>query len=105
MVPIPYAISRAQNLIWGHTRSDEVSFLSNLPFDAMVKLTIKNWLLMALTLGLYYPFASISFYRLRMESIKPQLSGNLDGLQARAAEAGDASGDAAGDLFGIDIGL
>ena len=105
MVPIPYAISRAQNLVWRHTRCDEVSFDSKLPFDKMVKLTIKNWLLMLVTLGLYYPFASISFYRLRIESITPQLSGNLDRLQAQAAGAGDASGDAAGDLFGIDIGL
>ena len=105
VVPIPYAISRAQNLIWGRTRCDEVSFLSQLSFESTVKLTIKNWLLMALTLGLYYPFASISFYRLRIESVTPQLSGNLDHLQAQAASAGDASGDAAGDMFGIDIGL
>ena len=105
MVPIPYAISRAQNLVWGHTRCDEVSFDSKLPFESMVKLTIKNWLLMVLTLGLYYPFASISFYRLRVESITPVLSGNLDVLQAQGAAVNDASGDAAGDLFGIDIGL
>ena len=106
VVPIPYAISRAQNLIWGRTRSDEVSFDSNLPFEALVKLTVKNWLLMVFTLGLYYPFASISYYRLRIESVTPQLSGNLDRLQAQqAAGAGDASGDAAGDMFGIDIGL
>ena len=105
MVPVPYAVSRSQNLIWGHTRCDEVWFHSNLSFEAMVKLTIKNWLLMAITLGLYYPFASISFYRLRMESMTPQLSGNLDRLQAQAAASGDASGDAAGDMFGIDIGL
>jgi uncharacterized membrane protein YjgN (DUF898 family) len=106
VVPIPYALSRAQNLIWGGTRSDEVSFHSALPFGALFKLTLKNWLLMVLTLGLYYPFASIAFYRLRIESITPQLSGNLDLLQAQgAAGAGDASGDAAGDMFGIDIGL
>ena len=105
MIPIPYAISRSQNLIWGHTRCDEVSFASDLPFEATVKLTLKNWLLMALTLGLYYPFASIAFYKLRIESITPQLSGNLDLLQAQGAGVSDASGDAAGDLFGIDIGL
>jgi uncharacterized membrane protein YjgN (DUF898 family) len=105
LVPIPYAISRAQNMIWGHTRCDEIRFDSNLPFEATVKLTLKNWLLMLLTLGLYYPFASIAFYKLRIESITPRLSGNLDLLQAQGAGIGDASGDAAGDLFGIDIGL
>jgi uncharacterized membrane protein YjgN (DUF898 family) len=106
MVPIPYAISRAQNLVWGHTRCEEVAFDSHLSFAAVFKLTLKNWLLMLVTLGLYYPFASIAYYRLRVEAITPQLSGNLDRLQAQqAAGAGDASGDAAGDMFGIDIGL
>ena len=106
VVPIPYAISRTQNLIWGHTRSDEVSFDSRLPFAPLIKLTLKNWLLMVLTLGLYYPFASIAYYRLRIESVTPQLSGDLDRLQAQQGiGASDASGDAAGDLFGIDIGL
>jgi uncharacterized membrane protein YjgN (DUF898 family) len=105
MVPVPYAMSRAQNLVWGHTSCDEVRFDSQLRFDAMFKLTLKNWLLMLVTLGLYYPFAVVSFYRLRVESITPHLSGNLDQLQAQGAGIGDASGDAAGDLFGIDIGL
>jgi uncharacterized membrane protein YjgN (DUF898 family) len=106
IVPIPYAISRAQNLVWGNTRCDEVAFDSRLPFAAVLKLTLKNWLLMLVTLGLYYPFATVAYYRLRVEAITPQLSGNLDRLQAQqAAGAGDASGDAAGDMFGIDIGL
>ncbi len=107
MVPVPYAISRSQNLVWGGTRSDAVRFDSHLPFGAVFKLTVKNWLLMLVTLGLYYPFASVAFYRLRVESVTPQLSGDLDRLQAQAQAAGtnDASGDFAGDMFGIDIGL
>jgi uncharacterized membrane protein YjgN (DUF898 family) len=106
IVPVPYAISRSQNLVWGHTRSDGAWFLSNLSFPAMLKLTVKNWLLMVLTLGLYYPFAAVASYRLRVESVTPQLTGDLDQLQAQsAARLSDASGDAAGDLFGIDIGL
>jgi uncharacterized membrane protein YjgN (DUF898 family) len=105
LVPIPYAISRTQNLVWPNTRCDELRFDSNLQFRPLMGLTVKNWLLMVLTLGLYYPFASIAFYRMRIEAITPQLSGSLDMLQAQAAAAGDASGDAAGDFFGIDIGL
>ena len=106
IVPVPYAISRSQNLIWGHTRSDEAWFLSNLSFESMLKLTIRNWLLMVVTLGLYYPFAAVASYRLRVESITPQLAGDLDQVVAQsAARVSDASGDAAGDLFGIDIGL
>jgi len=105
VVPIPYAMSRGQNLLWPNTRSDELRFDSNLLFRPLTLLTIKNWLLMVLTLGLYYPFASVALYRMRVESVTPQLSGDLDRLQAQAASMGDASGDAAGDFFGIDIGL
>ena len=105
MVPVPYAMARGQDLVWNHTRCDEVSFKSLLRFEDMFKLTFKNWALMLLTLGLYYPFAAVSLYRLRVEAITPQLSGNLDQLQAQGAGVSDASGDAAGDLFGIDIGL
>ncbi len=105
LVPIPYSMSRTQNLIWSNTRCDELRFDSNLMFGPLMGLTIKNWLLMVLTLGFYYPFASVAFYRMRIEAITPQLHGSLDLLQAQAAAAGDASGDAAGDFFGIDIGL
>ena len=106
IVPVPYAMSRGQNMIWSGTRCDELRFDSKLPFGALLGLTLKNWLLMIVTLGLYWPFAAVAFYKLRVESLTPQLSGDLDQLQAQAAaNASDASGDAAGDLFGIDIGL
>ncbi len=105
IVPVPYAMSRTQNLIWPNTRCDQLGFDSDLRFAPLIGLTVKNWLLMVITLGLYYPFASIAFYRMRVESVTPQLGGDLDLLQAQAAAAGDASGDAAGDFFGIDIGL
>ena len=106
IVPVPYAMSRGQNLIWSGTRCDELRFDSKLPFGALLGLTLKNWLLMIVTLGLYWPFAAVAFYKLRVEALTPQLSGDLDQLQAQAAaSATDASGDAAGDLFGIDIGL
>ncbi len=105
IVPVPYAMSRSQNLIWSNTRCAEVRFDSKLLFGPLTGLTVKNWLLMVVTLGLYFPFAAVSFYRMRVESITPQLGGDIDGLQAQAAAAGDASGDAAGDFFGIDIGL
>jgi len=105
IVPLPYWMSRSQNLIWPNTRCDELRFDSQLKFVPLTRLTVKNWLLMVVTLGLYFPFASVASYRMRVESVTPQLSGDLDRLQAQAAVAGDASGDAAGDFFGIDIGL
>ena len=105
LVPVPYAMSRTQNLVWNATGCDELGFDSHLLFGPLARLTIKNWLLVIVTLGLYYPFAAVALFRLRVESVTPRLLGDLDQLQAQAVAANDASGDAAGDLFGIDIGL
>jgi uncharacterized membrane protein YjgN (DUF898 family) len=106
LVPLPYATSRTQNLVWSHTQADALRFESRLEFKALFGLTFRNWLLMLLTLGLYWPFAAVALYRIRVEAITPHLSGDLDALHASARARGDdASGDAAGDLFGIDIGL
>jgi uncharacterized membrane protein YjgN (DUF898 family) len=101
-----YSSSRSQNLVWNQTASARLRFTSNLRFNALLGLTLKNWLLVALTLGLYWPFAKVAVARLRLESAGLVSSVPLDLLGGGArARADDASGDAAGELFGIDIGL
>jgi uncharacterized membrane protein YjgN (DUF898 family) len=106
LVPMPYLLSRFQNLLWNHTASPAVRFTSRLRMRPLLGLTVKNWLLMLLTLGLYWPFAAVAMYRLRVEAVTPELRGDLDDLHQRLRPAGDdATGDAAGDLFGFDIGL
>jgi uncharacterized membrane protein YjgN (DUF898 family) len=106
LLPRPYFTSRMQNLLWSRTASTNVGFESKLLFWPLFGLTIKNWLLVAITLGLYWPFAAIATTRMRLESVKLMLDVDPQTLadQGRAAE-GEAAGDAAGDLFGLDIGL
>lgn len=102
----PYFSARAQNLVWGHTRSAHIRFHSTLKARALVGLSVKNWLLMVLTLGLYWPFAAIARLRLQLESIHSECLVNLDALVNQAqSQAGDAAGDTAGDLFDLDIGF
>jgi uncharacterized membrane protein YjgN (DUF898 family) len=106
LLPLPYATSRLQNLVWSNTGCEALRFDSRLEARALLGITFRNWVLMLLTLGLYWPFAAVALYRARVEAITPRLSGDLDTLREDArVRAGDASGDAAGDLFGIDIGL
>lgn len=106
LLPRPYFTSRMQNLVWSRTASTNIGFASSLRFWPLFGLTIKNWLLMLVTLGLYWPFAAIAMARMRVEAIKLLFDVDPQTLadQARAAE-GEAAGDAAGDLFGLDIGL
>jgi uncharacterized membrane protein YjgN (DUF898 family) len=103
----PYLTSRLQNLVWGRTRSTLVQFGSALRFWPLLGLTLKNWLLVLLTLGLYLPFARIATTRMRLEAVSVHTALSPDELEStlRDRAANDASGDAAGDLFGIDIGL
>lgn len=106
LMPRPYFTSRMQNLLWGRTASTNVSFHSALRFWPLLGLTIKNWLLMVLTLGLYWPFAAVATTRMRMEATRVRSEIDPQSLsdQARARD-GEAAGDAAGDLFGLDIGF
>ena len=102
----PYFKSRMQNLLWSRTGNRSMHFNSALRFWPLLRLTLKNWVLVILTLGLYWPFAAVALARMKLEAmsitsrIDPQTLVNT----AHAGE-GDAAGDAAGDLFGLDIGF
>jgi uncharacterized membrane protein YjgN (DUF898 family) len=92
--------------VWWRTRGRGIRFDSRVSLGALLRLTAKNWLLVALTLGLYVPFARVARARLLIESVTvltlhppAALSAALRGM------GGDAAGDAAGDLLGFDIGL
>jgi uncharacterized membrane protein YjgN (DUF898 family) len=106
LVPRPYFTSRMQNLLWSRTASTNIGFSSRLRFRPLFGLTLKNWLLMLLTLGLYWPFAAVATARMRLEAVKLLFDIDPQTLadQGRARQ-GEAAGDAAGDLFGLDIGL
>jgi uncharacterized membrane protein YjgN (DUF898 family) len=106
LVPKPYFTAKMQNLLWSKTASGAAGFTSALRFWPLFGLTLKNWLLMICTLGLYWPFAAVAMQRLRAESVQLVLQVDPQTLADEGrALAGDAAGDAAGDLFGLDIGF
>lgn len=106
VLPRAYATSRLQNLLWSGTGSDDIRFKSRLPFGALARLLLKNWLLVILTLGLYWPWAAVAVARMRLEAVSLRTRMPLDTLSAGAgARRDDAAGDAAGDVFGVDLGL
>ncbi len=106
VVLLPFAQSRLQNLVWGHTRSQALQCHSELKLWPLGKLTLKNLVLVICTLGLYWPFAAVAMARLRLSAVSVDLDGDLAQWQAHAANGqNDATGDAAGDFFGIDMGL
>jgi len=102
----PYAITRFQNLIWTQTGNSSLRFVSTLRFRSLMWITVKNWLLIVCTLGLYWPFAAIAVMRARVQAISIKTRVDLHDLVSLTQTAqGDAAGDAAGDVFGLDIGF
>ena len=103
----PYFTARLQNLVWCGTHSPALRFGSQLRFRSLAGLTLTNWLLTAITLSLYRPFAVVATTRLRLAAVNIEVDGELDSWIAQHAGGGtqDAAGDAAGDFFGIDMGL
>lgn len=105
-VVMPYGAARMQNLAWNGTRSEALAFRSDLCFFPLLRLTLKNWLLTALTLGLYRPFAAVATASLRLEAVSIGCDEDpADWVAASQAGHADATGDIAGDFFGIDMGL
>lgn len=102
----PFFTARFQNLVWNRTTTDDLSFTSQLRIGALAGLTLKNWLLTAVTLGLYRPFAAVHTARLRLEAVSLTMDGDPETWVAGQESASqDAAGDLAGDFFGIDMGL
>ncbi|TAH12573.1 MAG: DUF898 domain-containing protein [Curvibacter sp.] len=102
----PYAVARLQNLVWTKTGNTELRFMSNLRARSLLWVTLKNWLLIIITLGLYWPFAAVAVARVRLEAVSIKSRANPDLLVSQVQpREGDAAGDAAGDFFGLDVGL
>lgn len=99
-------LARFQDLLWNQTASTDIRFKSQLHFKSMFWLTVKNWVLIAFTFGLYWPFAAIATQRLRVQAMSLEMSIAPEQLVADGLEhADEAVGLAAGDFFGFDIGL
>lgn len=100
-----YFTAALQNLVWTKTGNRSMRFVSRLRFSRLFWLSVRNWLLIVLTLGLYWPFAAVASARLRLESVVIKTRQD-PGVLVRLLQASDveASGDAAGDLLGLDIG-
>lgn len=101
-----YTTSRFQNLLWTHTRSPHIRFSSRLMFAPLLRVNTTNWLLIAVTLGLYWPFAKVRSARVRLEAMALEVDGDVNAWVADAQQRpAGVLGDAAGDFVGIDLGL
>lgn len=111
----PLVTARLQNLCWNATTAVGRPlpaltivhrFASDLAPTRFVLRTLRNWVLVVLTLGLYRPFSMVDLAGLRIGAISVQPDASLDTVLAdQIGEAPNAVGSEAVDLLGFDISL
>jgi uncharacterized membrane protein YjgN (DUF898 family) len=101
-----YLQVRLQNLVWTRTGTHQFRFKSNLALGPFIGLQFKNYLLIALSAGLYWPFALVATRRAQLQATSLHTAIDLDTLAAMASRAdADATGDAAAEVFDLGIGM
>ncbi len=101
-----YFNSRHFNFFWGNIISNELKMEANLELKPFIKLNSKNWILILLSLGLYYPFAKIAVTKLQLESLAIHTTIDFDQLVNEVSiENENNIGQAMTDLFDFDFGF
>ncbi len=99
-----YREARLFRLIWSNVGLGQIArFKCDLRHWAFVRLRIKNILLTLLTLGFYRPYARVSEYRLKADSVTLHVKGGLDQLVGELVKQQEGLGDALADAAGLDI--
>ncbi len=96
--------ARMFQLVWSNVGvSDIARFKCNLRARRYVMLRVKNIVLSLLTLGFYRPFARVSEYRMKTESVTLHVKGGLDQLVGQLVLQQGGVGDAVADAVGLDL--
>lgn len=100
-----YRKARVFQLVWNNTGISQIArFRCHLKTRSFMWLCLKNLLLTVFTLGFYRPFARVSEYRARLESVTLHVKGDLDRLTSQLLPAqGSGVGDAIADALGLDL--
>jgi uncharacterized membrane protein YjgN (DUF898 family) len=101
----PIIVAKLQNSVWNHTSLGEHTFVSNLPVGQFVWVTLSNFFLIALTLGLFIPFAKVRLARIKISALTFVPRGPLDHFMAAAPQQVGATGEGMADLLDVDISL
>jgi uncharacterized membrane protein YjgN (DUF898 family) len=94
-----------QNTIWSNTKLEEHQFKSDMAWTRVVYISFTNLVFIALSFGLYTPFAKIRMLKYRVESMSMIPEGTLDGFVADTAAEVSAASEGVTDLLDFDFAL
>jgi uncharacterized membrane protein YjgN (DUF898 family) len=99
-----YRQARMFQLVWNNVGVSNIArFKCNLATRSFVLMRVKNMFLTLLTLGFYRPFAMVSEYRMKSESVTLHVKGGLDQLAGQLVREQEGLGDALADMAGLDL--
>jgi uncharacterized membrane protein YjgN (DUF898 family) len=99
-----YREARVFRLVWNNIGVSHVArFKCSLRVGRYVGLRVKNIFLTLFTLGFYRPFALVSEYRMKVDSVTLHVKGGLDQLAGQLAREEQGLGDAIADAVGLDL--
>ena len=101
----PIYLTLLQNLIWPNTRLGAHQFKSEIKWSRMTWIWLSNLALIAVTLGLFMPFATIRSMRYRIESMTLLPASDLSEFIAASDSSGSVVGEGMTDLFDFDLSL
>lgn len=105
LVAFAYFNVHFTNLTYGNAALAGNRFEAGYELPGYAKLMAVNMIGLALTLGLFYPWAKVRNARYAAEHIALAAEGDLDGFVAARREEVSATGGEVGDLFDVDLGL
>lgn len=105
LVLAPLLQAAIQNLIWNHTSLGPHRFASRVSGWKLLWINLSNLFLVALTLGLFMPWAAVRVLQYRLSCMSLDTDGSLDAIVADANTSVAALGEETAEMFDIDIGL
>jgi uncharacterized membrane protein YjgN (DUF898 family) len=93
------------NLIWNNTRLGEHRIECNMSPFVLIWISLSNFALVVLTLGLFIPWAMVRLARFQLESVRLLPAGDLQEFVAAESENLGAVGEEAATAFDFDISL
>jgi uncharacterized membrane protein YjgN (DUF898 family) len=93
------------NLIWSNTRIGEHRIVCNISPVGLVWISVSNFFLVVITLGLFIPWAAVRLSKFQLESMQLLPAGDLQEFEAGEPENLGAIGEEAATAFDFDISL
>lgn len=105
IVTPPYFKAFVSNLAWNNTSLGRHHFVSDMTFRGITGITLSNWLLILLSLGLYWPWAKVRMTAYRAKHLAIRVDGDIDHFIAGVKEEKSAIGEEIADIFDFDAAL